>query len=514
MESKRLAVIIGIDHYDQATFSDLSCCTNDAKVFSETLVECAGFKPEDIKLLVSSDKQVNYADILTSIKDMCDSAESEDLILFYFAGHGYGGTEDSFLITQDTKPEILEESSVSLDRISRYFKSSAAKFRMCIFDACHTGRFKERSGNTAVRDIDILKVSAEGWMTIAACKQDESAYELPGIRHGVFTHYLIKGIATGLEKGTPTTIDHLKDYVISNTIKYTQSIGKKQTPFSSEEKAGILDFSSPAISPSETVERLINYNLDLAVPSLNNQTTIDSELLKTIAIAKEYKSIKILSLSERNIEIDKFLIELDRKLEIYISENQSRFDDMALITILKQTRLDDLPGQAYLGKKFYKSRLMSIAEFDIDTSTKSVPKSELIPLPGYMPRMFGRAEKDYKLVEKTEEVEFGSGLVGTTNSRTLVINSTTRAMPSCKLVFAFLPTSLGCNLLCYFISTNPDSSAHESDSLRSVIEKQYNSLQQNGFPSMEAIDETLNSFNSFVNQSIKDRIELIDSFTS
>lgn len=90
----RRAVLIGINDYGAAQktnagrdWTDLSGAVNDAGAFREALILLYGFRPEDIVTL--TDRRATRAAVLQSIgQHLVQPAQRDDILLFYFAGHG------------------------------------------------------------------------------------------------------------------------------------------------------------------------------------------------------------------------------------------------------------------------------------------------------------------------------------------------------------------------------------------------------------------------------------------
>ena len=56
-KSKRFALVIGVDEYQDEQISRLSGATNDAKALADALVRYAGFPPDQVILLASDQPQ-------------------------------------------------------------------------------------------------------------------------------------------------------------------------------------------------------------------------------------------------------------------------------------------------------------------------------------------------------------------------------------------------------------------------------------------------------------------------
>ena len=79
------ALIIGINDY---VIGPLTHATDDAKSVAEILKERFSFPEKNITILV--DKEATRAKIMSSLlKFSKENVNSDDRLLFFFAGHGY-----------------------------------------------------------------------------------------------------------------------------------------------------------------------------------------------------------------------------------------------------------------------------------------------------------------------------------------------------------------------------------------------------------------------------------------
>jgi uncharacterized caspase-like protein len=81
-------------------------------------------------------------------------------------------------------------------------KNSKAKHKIVIADACHSGSLRSATKSTPASDIisgyyEALDNSTGGSGTaiLVSSKAEETSQERSGIRHGVFSFYLIKGLS-------------------------------------------------------------------------------------------------------------------------------------------------------------------------------------------------------------------------------------------------------------------------------------------------------------------------------
>ena len=85
----RWAVLVGVNEYeDKTNYGRLQVCVKDVHAVRDQLVT-GGFNPARIRLLTDvTDEPPTREDILTALKAVADATEPDDLLLFYYSGHG------------------------------------------------------------------------------------------------------------------------------------------------------------------------------------------------------------------------------------------------------------------------------------------------------------------------------------------------------------------------------------------------------------------------------------------
>lgn len=236
------ALLVGIDAYQEPT-PPLSGCVNDinkVSAFLETQTDNFAIKP-----LILTDEAATKDNIVNGFRTHLSKAKKEDVVLFYYSGHGTQEEADSIFhkTEADKKLETLvcydslvknngvTETRLLADKELRYLiheiASASGPHIVTVFDCCHSGgntrnspthfiAAHHQSSEVKVRRIsqafpkrewsafifgktlnekDILenglsKALPEGkHIQLAACQNDESAYEVDG--GGVFTKNLL-----------------------------------------------------------------------------------------------------------------------------------------------------------------------------------------------------------------------------------------------------------------------------------------------------------------------------------
>lgn len=234
----RRALLVGIDKYPpENRWPRLSGPTADVAALQSVLVERAGFRASDVSTLL--DEHATADAIRHGFAAMIDASAANDLILFYFAGHGSQLPDDSgeeldgldeTLVPYDATALRGQWKDVRDDEIGELIARANQKTDqvVLILDCCSSGtntRAADSRGRRFLeptsRGLDAPRVSAHAravpetgsgyvppalkYVAFAACRADQSAYEIqvdapdaPGEKRarGVFSYYLVDALRT------------------------------------------------------------------------------------------------------------------------------------------------------------------------------------------------------------------------------------------------------------------------------------------------------------------------------
>jgi hypothetical protein len=225
-QMKVWAVVVGISAYDH--MPTLRYTDDDAYRMYAFLKSPEGGALTDNQIRILIDEDATHDKILAAMNDVFSKAGKEDLVMVYFSGHGLPG---SFL------PIDFDGFNKKLDHedIKKMLESSPAKYKLCIADACHSGSLlamAEKSGT--IRNVleDYYKTLSQaeaGTALIMSSKGEETSLESSGLRQGVFSHFLIRGLKGEADKDANkiVTVQELFDYVDENVRAYTMN---RQSP--------------------------------------------------------------------------------------------------------------------------------------------------------------------------------------------------------------------------------------------------------------------------------------------
>src|SRR5262245_33176964 len=104
--SKRFAVVIGVDEYEDSQINKLDGAGNDAKAIVEALVQYAGFPRDQVKLITSDqpvERRPTRNKILRWLSNLRGAVPKDGLLLIAFAGHGIERGDQAYLLPSDAE---------------------------------------------------------------------------------------------------------------------------------------------------------------------------------------------------------------------------------------------------------------------------------------------------------------------------------------------------------------------------------------------------------------------------
>lgn len=180
---------------------------------------------ENIKVLVDDIATKN--NILLSMDQLFSKADANDVVLLYLSGHGLEG---SFI------PSDFDgyQNQLSYNAINDILQKSDAKHKLLIADACHSGSVVASRGSSYAPAVNsyyniLENLDSGGTAMLLSSAAKEVSLEYSGLRHGVFSHFLMQGLSGKADQNhnKVVTISELYQYMYNGVRDYTQNA---QTP--------------------------------------------------------------------------------------------------------------------------------------------------------------------------------------------------------------------------------------------------------------------------------------------
>ena len=217
---KKKALLIGNNAYLDKAIEPLLAPRPDVERLAVVLQEHG-----DFDVIKKFDVDLQTAQL--HVHELFHDADPEDVLLFYFAGHGISGEDGRlYLALPGTIAAAYKPTSLSSRFVLDEMSGSASDKKIVILDCCHAGiatspgGFIQRKVKTdpgAIRREFVPEGS--GTYVLAACDQSESAFETTdqdtGTNKSVYTSLMIEGITSG-DAGGPNetvTISDIHRYV-------------------------------------------------------------------------------------------------------------------------------------------------------------------------------------------------------------------------------------------------------------------------------------------------------------
>jgi hypothetical protein len=210
------ALVIGVSDY-YGTEADLRYADSDAKHFYNHLLNAfpAEIKNGECKLLINH--HATASNIKHQLKNIFSKATENDYVIFYFSGHGNKGV----IIPADIPNQI------SYSDVKVAFKSSKAKYKLCIIDACHAGSIEQINSISNYNNQHILRESRLAVLSSSSSNQLSS--ESIALGQGLFSYWLIKGMKGAADLNNDKYITAGELFVFTRKAVAEKS-GGKQVP--------------------------------------------------------------------------------------------------------------------------------------------------------------------------------------------------------------------------------------------------------------------------------------------
>lgn len=262
---RRFAVVIGISdyQYNDIGLGNLNYADDDAEALYKWMTDSGGFIPQDI--LYMRNKDATLTAIRDSLNSFLTKATENDLVLFFFAGHGTpdpNNPSELYYVVHDSKVADLKNTGFPMTELKRIIDAKMKSKRAVFFlDTCHSAGvsgksvvgFRPRenpdgSRNIAGQDFSERKLErpvevrndvsaaatrlfgSSGRAVLASSDVNETSRESEfwGGGHGVFTWALLEGLRgkADLNSDKSITTDELFEYIrkkVSSDTKGNQN---------------------------------------------------------------------------------------------------------------------------------------------------------------------------------------------------------------------------------------------------------------------------------------------------
>ncbi len=245
------ALLIGIDDYQQRDrINSLTAAAADARGMAKCLEKVAGFKRENVVVLVSDgDSKPTAANIIFELSQLGKRVNPGDTVFVLFSGHGIEIDGESYMLPYETDiraDETLKRTALATADVTRLLAKLPSKALIVVYDMCRSEPRKSgREAVTAANTLSgrqaktlVLQPVAGGpgpknCVTFFACSPRQRSFEYVSKKRGYFSYFLEEGLqGAAADREGVVRVRNLKDYLtkaVSGAVKREE--GEEQTPY-------------------------------------------------------------------------------------------------------------------------------------------------------------------------------------------------------------------------------------------------------------------------------------------
>lgn len=203
LQAKTYLVSVGIADYP-GTEHDLRISDNDAKTIAKVFSVA---KQATVSILIN--EQATQSALLSTMHTSFMNANSEDIVILYFSGHGTPGAL------------VCHDGLLTYQHIFKMLKGCRASRKVIIADACYSGKMRTNNQQTS-------SYNTQNVMLFLSSRTNEVSRE-SRYKNSLFTIFLERGLRGGADTNRDRyiTARELYDFVHKGVI---EASGNKQHP--------------------------------------------------------------------------------------------------------------------------------------------------------------------------------------------------------------------------------------------------------------------------------------------
>jgi Caspase domain len=219
--SRKFALLIGNDQFDDPTLKKLKAPSADVKILESVLKDPMVGAFDYVTLQLNKP----WDELQTAIARFFADKLPDDLLLLYFSTHGVKDAQGRlYLASRNTQKSLLSGSSVATKFITDRMNESSSMKKVLILDCCFSGAFvRGIIGIDAITETTFVG-DGYGRAVLTATTATDYAFEsdqvIGNTEDSLFTHYLVEGIKTysANVNNRLISIEELYNYVYKKII--------------------------------------------------------------------------------------------------------------------------------------------------------------------------------------------------------------------------------------------------------------------------------------------------------
>ncbi|MGI2904830.1 caspase family protein [Tolypothrix sp. VBCCA 56010] len=182
----KVALLIGVAKYEDAGLNPLPSAIKDVESMQRVLEnpELGNFN------LVTTLLNPQRQEMEDAIYELFANCKKEDLLLFYFSGHGLKDEAGKFYmstsITRKNNGRLVRHTAIAASFLQENIYESKSKRIVVILDSSFSGAIAQG-----------VNISRTEMAFLTSSTSTQFSFEQQGLEESIYTHYLVEGIETG-----------------------------------------------------------------------------------------------------------------------------------------------------------------------------------------------------------------------------------------------------------------------------------------------------------------------------
>jgi len=179
-----LAVIVGVSVYDDTRVRRLPACAPETRRLVTALTNPTGCRVPDNNVNAFVDDTATRDDVLAALKARSSAATPDQILIFYFAGHGEPMEKGFALLLRDTVLDDLARTALTSTDLDEVFSGCQARGVLMILDCCGGAALAENAPGFTQRI-----GQHEFRILLSASRARQSSWETP--KGSLFTRHFL-----------------------------------------------------------------------------------------------------------------------------------------------------------------------------------------------------------------------------------------------------------------------------------------------------------------------------------
>lgn len=261
-EGRVYAVVVGVETYQaRGRIRKVDHARHDAAEFAQTLRDI--FPSDKLDVLELIDDDATIASLRYEMHQTIGALGEDDLLIFYYAGHGFFGAGGNRITAYDSNADHVDTTTLLLRELLFDPFDHSDGMRLLVFiDAC-ASKFKE-----TVRTRDVVSSLSKDELAsyvrldryigvFLSCEPGQPSFPADAVGHGVWTYFVLRALRGedegALDRDRYLTDRSLRDYLGSEVPRYL----RERTDFTKTQRPQAWIRASNTFAIRQVPERVL-----------------------------------------------------------------------------------------------------------------------------------------------------------------------------------------------------------------------------------------------------------------